>query len=143
MNVAKEDLLEGLLLKAIDSIDELNKTTTLQSARLDQYNGHLEEHMKRSDAIENIAIAAMAEAKAAINIARNPCEFALKMKAEMDALELQSVLHEKEIISAKPTITIAHRVITWVKVTAIVIAALTPFVAAAWAIFKYWHQIAD
>lgn len=132
--MAKEDLLEGLLLQAIESIGELNKTTAVQSSRLDQYNQSLSEHMKQTKAVQVIAEAAMTEAKAAFELAKKPCD-------AVNRIQMESANISTYLQVAKPTITIAHRVITWAKVSFKIVVYATPFVAAGWAIFKYYHKI--
>jgi hypothetical protein len=138
--IVSNELFQELMLKMMDSIEELKSVVAVQNERLDQYNKQLEIHIKRTQQLEIIAEAATEQAHAAVDIAKTQAERLELIKSSIDSVSDMSKNNEKFIEANKSGIITASNFFSWLKHTGTIIASLATLSAGIWAIFTYFFK---
>lgn len=132
------ELFQELMLKLMESVDELKSVVAVQNERLDQYNKQLEVHIKRTQQLEIIAESATEQAHAAVEIAKTQSERLEILKSTIEKIDETSSSNEKFIERYRPGMTTASNFFTWLKYTGTIIASLATVSAGIWAVFTYF-----
>ena len=131
------DLLQELLLKNTNSIEELKTIVAVQNERLDQYNRSLEEHMKQTLLVREIAEAAKDQAHSVFLIAQTQSE---KMDLFRDSLKSIDLCLKESTLSKKDqkVIDITSNIIVTLKYIGFAIAGIVPIVAGVFTVLRYF-----
>ena len=131
------ELFHELMLKMMESIEELKTLSAVQNERLDQYNKQLEIHIKRTEQLEIIAESASEQAHAAVEIAKTQSERLELIKSSIEKIDKKASDSEKFIEANQKGLLSASNFFSWLKYTGVIITSLATLSAGIWAIFTY------
>ena len=134
------DLSQELLLKSIESIEELKALGAVQNERLNQYNQSLKEHMMQTSLVRQIAEAASEQAHSAFQVAQTQIERLDMMRASIGTIEALAKEDQIFLNHHKKAISGISGVYLWFKYTGYTIVALSPIVYGLYLAVVYFTK---
>lgn len=134
------ELIQELVLKSINNLEELKTLNAIQNERLDQYNRSLKEHMAQTILVRQIAEAASDQAHSAFQIAQTQIERLDMMRASLATIETLAKEDKAFIDHHKKAISGLAGVYVWFKYTGYTIVALSPLVYGAYLAIVYFTK---
>lgn len=134
------ELQEKLLMDVLEGVSTLKAISSVHGERLDQYNKQLEIHIRRTEAVEQIAEAASEQAYSAFQVAQTQIERLDIMKASLLTIESMTKKDHDFLENNKKSLSAMAGIYIWLKYSGYAIAALSPITYGLWLVFTYLNK---